>query len=142
MPHKTDELTDLLDQVPGLKDWLRKRVLSMLSRKLLSYVAMALIGVGLMTPGTETGFVSANLETVAGLLLEAVAVLFSLRAVGQQGQMIQKARKAAPTATLDEIKTGQSSEPINWTRLQEQDYEDASLADTVNPSASQERDDA
>ncbi len=102
MPTEND-LALLLNQIPGLKEWVRTQVVSTLARRVLTWLAMLLIGAGLLSPNGQDAFITDNLETAVGVLLELGVVAMALLSVRKRGDLVQKAVLADPTATLAEV---------------------------------------
>ena len=98
-----NDLSQLLDHVPGLKEWVKRQVIGTLSRRALTYVAFLLVGAGVLSPNSQEAFISDHVETASGILLELGVVAFALWRVRQTGQLIGAGIKADPSASMAKV---------------------------------------
>src|SRR5581483_11002012 len=93
---------ELLDYVPGLREWFRKQFLAVVSRRLLTWAAMGLIFIGAITPDQQDALVNNHVEKFAGILLELGVVAWSLLTPYFNRRTLDAAAKAPEGATMHE----------------------------------------
>jgi hypothetical protein len=107
-------IQQLIDYVPGLKDWLRNEAAKTAVRKLLTYGALLLIGHGYVTQGDATTFIDGHYQQYAGYLVEGFVVVWQFVALRNKRHLIEAAAKVQPGASLAEVK--QTAEEIKTLR--------------------------
>jgi hypothetical protein len=99
----TDTVNELLDYVPGLREYGRQLITGALSRRLLTYAAAALLYLGFLSPDGQDDFINDNLERVGGFLLEGIALLWALSHARRTRVTLQAAVKSEPDASIAQV---------------------------------------